>query len=668
LEEVFGMTVFDAALFPLAVGLVAIAVAVYIIRWVVKRDSGTPRMKEVSGYIVVGTGTYLKRQLKTIFLVIPWLAALLSYFFGWQTSLTFICGALLSLLAGHIGMNVAVRANVRAANAALKSSAATFRISFLGGAVTGLLVTGISMLGLYILRLIFSGPEDIQVLVGFGFGASLAALFAQIGGGIFTKSADIGADLVGKIEEEIPEDDPRNPAVVADLVGDNVGDCAGRGSDLFQTFSGDIVTGMVLGVFFVSKYGPNAVIFPFVLEAVGVVASMVGISVIRERKGLKHSIVLYLGLLATAIIGAAGLFFLSVFMMNDVSLFFAGGLGIVAMLLSIFVVLYYTGYTGKPVRQTAECSKGGPAINVLTGLSFGLQSPILPIIAVVVSIAAAYLVTGGSLYALIIANVSTDIIIAFIMASDTFGPITDNAAGIAEMSGVADETGDTLGSLDAVGNTMKAATKAYAMASGTYTSFAIFATYFAAAGIASIDVTTPYAIAALFIGVALPFPLASLTISATARGAFKMVDEVRRQFKEIVGLREGKATPDYAKCVDISTKFALRQMVLPGLLAIAVPIAVGFFFGSIPLGMLLVGATASSALLGFFFNNTGALLDNAKKLHELGHCGGKGSESHRASVVGDTIGDPLKDVAGPSVLIFMKLLGMTALLLLPALI
>src|SRR4030042_3097174 len=381
------MAIIDATLFPFGVGLVAIIVAIFIVRWILKKDSGTDRMKEVSGYIVVGTRAYLNRQLKTIFLAMPWLAALLSYFFGWQTSLTFIFGAFLSLLAGYIGMNVAVRANVRVTNAARKSSAATFRLSFLGGAVTGLLVTGISLLGLYILRLIFSGPNDLQVLVGFGFGASLAALFAQIGGGIFTKSADIGADLVGKLEEGIPEDDPRNPAVVADLVGDNVGDCAGRGSDLFQTFSDDIITGMILGVLFVHVYGPNAIIFPFVLEAVGVVASMIGISMIRERKRLSYSAVLYLGLLTTAIIGAAG-------------------------------------------------------------LSFGLQSPILPIVAVVASIVLAFWVSGGSAYALIVANIGTDIVIAFIMAADTFGPITDNAGGIAEMSGVSGEVGKKLESLD----------------------------------------------------------------------------------------------------------------------------------------------------------------------------------------------------------------------------
>src|SRR4030066_2278552 len=289
------MAIFDATLFPFGVGIVAIIVAIFIVRWILKKDSGTDRMKEVSGYIVVGTRAFLNRQLKTIFLAMPWLAALLSYFFGWQTSLTFIFGALLSLLAGYIGMNVAVRANVRVANAARKSSATTFRLSFLGGAVTGLFVAGISLLGLFVLRLVFS---DLQALVGFGFGASLAALFAQIGGGIFTKSADIGADLAGKLEEGIPEDDPRNPAVEADLVGDNVGDCAGRGSDLFQTFSDDIVTGMILGVLFVWKYGANAIIFPFLLEAGGVVASMIGIAIVRERKSVRHSTSLYIVLLS----------------------------------------------------------------------------------------------------------------------------------------------------------------------------------------------------------------------------------------------------------------------------------------------------------------------------------------------------------------------------------
>ena len=656
---------FDLFLIPLIVGLAAISAAAYIIRWILKQDTGSERIQKVGGYIIAGTRTYLNRQTKTILLVTPIFAVLMYVLYqDWRVSVVFFFGVVLSLVAGYIGMNVAVRTNMRAANASRSSSAKTFRLSFMGGAVTGLLVTGIALLGLYFLRLAFN---DLQVLVGFGFGASLAALFAQIGGGIFTKSADIGADLVGKIEMGIPEDDPRNPAVVADLVGDNVGDCAGRGSDLFQTFSDDIVTGMLLGVLFVWKYGPNAIAFPFVLEAIGVVASMIGISLVRERKGMSYSTSLYVGLITTAAIGAVGLFILSTVAMNDLTLFFAGAVGILAMLTSTFVALYYTGLYGKPVRKTAEVSRGGPAINVITGISFGLQSPILPVIAVVTSIVAAYIITGGSLYALVAANISTDIIIGFIMASDTFGPITDNAQGIAEMSGVADESGNTLDSLDAVGNTMKAATKAYAMASGTYTSFVIFATFFATAKITEISVANPYAIAAVFIGAALPFALASLTISATADGAFKMVDEVRRQFREIPGLREGTGEPEYSKCVDISTSYALRKMVLPAVLGIAIPVIIGLGFGIVALGMLLVGATASCAMIGFFFNNTGALLDNAKKVFETGLFGTKGSDGHKAAVVGDTVGDPLKDVAGPSVLIFMKLLGMTALLLLPAL-
>ena len=657
---------FDLFLIPLIVGVAAISTAAYIIRWILKHDAGPERMQQVGGYIIAGTRTYLNRQTKTILLVTPIFAVLMYFLYqDWRVSVVFFFGVVLSLAAGYIGMNVAVRTNMRASNASRKSSAETFRLSFLGGAVTGLLITGIALLGLYFLRLAFN---DLQVLVGFGFGASLAALFAQIGGGIFTKSADIGADLVGKIEMGIPEDDARNPAVVADLVGDNVGDCAGRGSDLFQTFSDDIVTGMLLGVLFVWKYGPNAIAFPFVLESIGVVASMIGISLVRERKGMSYSTSLYIGLITTAGIGAVGLFILSTVAMNDITLFFAGAVGILAMLTSTFVALYYTGLYGRPVRKTAEVSRGGPAINVITGISFGLQSPILPVTAVVVSIVAAYIITGGSLYALVAANISTDIIIGFIMASDTFGPITDNAQGIAEMSGVAEEGGgNTLDSLDAVGNTMKAATKAYAMASGTYTSFVIFATFFATASITSISVSNPYAIAAFFVGVSLPFALASLTISATADGAFKMVDEVRRQFKELPGLKEGKCDPEYSKCIDISTAFALKKMVLPAVLGIAIPVTVGLAFGIVSLGMLLVGATASCAMIGFFFNNTGALLDNAKKVFETGLFGTKGSDGHKAAVVGDTVGDPLKDVAGPSVLIFMKLLGMTALLLLPAL-
>lgn len=655
----------DPLLFAFAVGMIAILVASYITRWILKRDSGTARMQEVSRYIVIGTSAYIKRQLGTIILVIPWLALIILFLFNWTTSLAFVCGVLLSLLAGYVGMNVAVRTNVRTASAATRSPGATLRTGFLGGAVMGLAVPGISLVALFLLRVALN---DIPALVGFGFGASLAALFAQIGGGIYTKSADIGADLVGKIEMEIPEDDPRNPAVVADLVGDNVGDCAGRGSDLFQTFSDDIITGMLMGVLFISRYGPNGVVFPFILEAVGVLASMFGISLVRRWRRINATGSLVVGLMVTTVLSSIGLFFLSTLFLNDVSLFFAGLLGIAAVLVCVLGTLYYTGLERGPVHHVAESSQAGPAINVITGISTGLATPLFPMIAVLAAVVLSFMVTGQSLYGLVITNIGTDFAIAFIMASDTFGPITDNAAGIAEMSGVSGQASETLNSLDAVGNTMKAATKGYAMASGTVTSFLIFATYFATAKISVISLGSPYPIAALFLGVVLPLPLASLTIRATSDGAFKMVDEVRRQFKEIIGLKEGKVAPDYARCIDIATKNALSKMVLPGLIAIATPIAVGLLFGPTELGMMLIGATASAAMLGFFFNNTGALLDNAKKLVESGLYGGKKSDTHKATIIGDTVGDPLKDVAGPSVLIFMKLLGMTALLLLPVLI
>ena len=652
----------DPLLFVFAVGMIAILVASYITRWILKRDSGTARMQEVSRYIVIGTGAYIKRQLGTILLVIPPLALVILFLFNWTTSLAFVCGVLLSLLAGYVGMNVAVRANVRTASAATRSPGATLRTGFLGGAVMGLAVPGISLVALFLLRVALN---DISALVGFGFGASLAALFAQIGGGIFTKSADIGADLVGKVEMGIPEDDPRNPAVVADLVGDNVGDCAGRGSDLFQTFSDDIITGMLMGVLFISRYGPNGVLFPFMLEAVGVLASMFGISLVRRWKRINATGSLVVGLMVTAVLSSIGLFFLSTLFLNDVSLFFAGLFGVAAVLVCVLSTLYYTGLGRGPVHDVAEYSQAGPAINLITGISTGLATPLFPMIAVLVAVVVSFIVTGQSLYGLVITNIGTDFGIAFIMASDTFGPITDNAAGIAEMSGISGQASETLNSLDAVGNTMKAATKGYAMASGTVTSFLIFATYFAMANISVISLGSPYPIAALFLGVVLPLPLASLTIGATSDGAFKMVDEVRRQFKEIIGLKEGKVAPDYARCIDIATKNALSQMVLPGLISIATPIAVGLLFGPTALGMMLIGATASAAMLGFFFNNTGALLDNAKKLVESGLYGGKKSDTHKATIIGDTVGDPLKDVAGPSVLIFMKLLGMTALLLLP---
>ena len=652
----------DPAFFTLGVGALALAVVALLVRSILRQDTGTERMREVAGYISVGTSAYLKRQVRTIGLIVPWLAIALFFAFGWKTSVAFLCGVSLSLVAGYIGMSITTRANVRTASASMESTGKAMRIAFLGGAAMGLTVTALSLLGIFALKVTL---DDLQALVGFGFGGSLAAMFAQIGGGIYTKSADVGADLVGKVERHMPEDDPRNAAVIADLVGDNVGDCAGRGSDLFQSFSDDMVTGMILGSAFTWKYGPNAIMFPLVMQATGILASITGIALAREWKGLSHSKSLLLGLLTTAFLSAVGLYFISMSFLNDVAMFLAGASGIAATLVAIFVAMYYTGPGSRPVREIVKMSKGGAAMNIISGFSYGLQGSILPVLALMAAVVLSYIVSGYSLYAIVMANIGTDLMIGFIMSADTFGPIVDNAEGIARVSGVERDARKALESLDAVGNTMKASTKAYAMASGTITAFVIFATYFQAARIESFPLTDPLALALLFVGAALPFLFSSLTIGATATGAFKMVREVRRQFRETPGLKEGKATPDYARCVDIATRVALREMILPGLLAFGAPVVVGLAFGPEELGTLVIGAVSSAALLGFFFNNVGAAFDNAKKFVEATAWVEEDKARYRATVVGDTVGDPLKDVAGPSLLILMKLLGMTALLVLP---
>ncbi|MEM3041558.1 MAG: sodium/proton-translocating pyrophosphatase, partial [Nitrososphaerota archaeon] len=450
------------------------------------------------------------------------------------------------------------------------------------------------------------------------------------------------------------------------LVGDNVGDCAGRGSDLFQSFTGDIITGMILGVVFASKYGSGAVVFPLLLQAVGVLASIVGIYVIRKWHRWTVYATLNLGLSATAVLCGVGSYFLSTWFLGDVTIFYSTLSGLVAMIVALMVAQYYTGANSRPVRKMAEASRRGAAINIITGMAYGLQSPFIPIIAILGAVTFSFVISGFSLYAIVAANIGTDLMTGFIMSSDTFGPIVDNANGIAEMAGDHGLT-DALGLLDAVGNTMKASTKAYAMASGTVTAFVIFATFFQVSGIRGLNVTDPFDLAAFIVGATLPYLASSFTIGSTAKTALLMVDEVRRQFREIPGLLEGKTEPDYAKCVDISTKNALREMTIPGLMAIAAPALTGFLFGKEELGALLIGVTTSAAILAPFFNNVGAAFDNAKAIIEKGLSDAEGTEAYKAAVIGDTVGDSLKDVAGPSILIFMKLTGMTALLLAPIL-
>jgi len=656
-----------------AVGMLIVAYLAWSIR---KKEAGTPRMREIAKYIQEGANAFLKRQYKTIIYFIIALAVPIYYFLGWQTTLAFIYGAVMSLIAAYIGMNVAVLANVRTANAARKSPAKALTLAFRGGAVMGLSVVSLSLIGISTLYYAYGG--DPELIVGFGFGASLAALFAQLGGGIYTKAADIGADLVGKIEAGIPEDDPRNPAVIADQVGDNVGDCAGRGADLFESFSDNIICAMILSILFIGS-GKYAVLFPLLTQAIGVIATIIGVFLVRGWKSVSPITSFNIGLFTTGIICAAGFYVASTQLLNSLNIFYSALAGLIASLVVGAVAQYYTGTGQKPVRKIAESSQRGAAINIIVGLAYGLQSTFFPVITIAAVISFSYFITGGGIqgfYGVAAATLGILSTTGIIMSSDTFGPITDNADGIAEMSGIKDEVGESLEALDAMGNTTKALTKAYAMACAGLSAVVIFVTYLKISGLLSIgssvlpviNVADPKVLVSLFIGGVLPFLFSALAIGATGKTAFLMVDEVRRQFREIKGLLEGKAKPDYARCVDISTKNALKEMFFPTLLAILFPIGIGLLFGRESLGALLLGQTLSVISLAPFFINVGGAWDNAKKFVEAGHFGGKGTETHAAAVVGDTVGDPLKDVAGPSLHIFTKLINMTALVFAPVII
>jgi len=639
-------------------GVVSITTAVLLFLNLRKAKTRNARMAEIADAIATGVGAYLSRQLKSILLLTPFLAVVMWYWLGLPIAATFVLGVLTSLATAYLGMNAAVRANVKTAGDASESATKAFHTAVFGGAVMGFSVTGFSLVVLSFLYWILRDPD---LLVGFGFGASLAALFAQIGGGIFTKSADVGADLVGKIEQNIPEDDPRNPAVIADQVGDNVGDCAGRGSDLFQTFSDDIVTGMLVALVYAPQYGPLVIFLPLLLQSVGILASLIGVFSIKRFTKRQPESAFNMGMAVAMLLATVGSLVLCYYLLHDLSIWWGVFLGILVTLVASISTRYYAGSGSRTVKSIADASGRGVALTVITGLAYGLQSPLASVLMILVAVPLAYRLSGNSLLAIVGVNIGTDLLIGYIMTADAYGPIMDNASGIAEMSGAEQRVVRSLSSLDTVGNTMKATTKAYAMSSGTVTAFVLFATFFRLVRLESFDVSGPFSVVFLFLGIALPYLIAYLTIGAVARTAMQMVDEVRRQFATIKGLLEGTGKPDYAACVDIATKNALREMILPGLISIFVPVIVGLVFGAAALGPFLIGAVTSAAMLGPFFNNTGTAWDNAKKIME--EHGQKGSPAHQAAVAADTIGDPLKDVAGPSLLIFMKLIGMAALLI-----
>ncbi len=666
-------------------GLVVIA-GLYL--WLQKQDTGTERMKEVAHFIQIGANAFLHREFITIAPFVVILAGVLFVVMPegkWQIAVGVITGAAFSLLAIYIGMNAAVRANVRTTSAARTSAGRALTVAFRGGSIMGLCIVTLNMLGIMLLIWLFGvspdDPEGISLLVGFGFGASLSALFAQLGGGIYTKAADIGADLVGKVEAGIPEDDPRNPAVIADLVGDNVGDCAGRGADLFESGADNVITTMIVAMspIFMAKYGWAGVMFPLVARAIGVIATVVGVFLVQGRNNKSPTQAVNVGLLGTSVTCLIFFYAVARWMMHDMGLFWAQVLGMIGVFAIVFVVQYYTGPHGKPVRETARYAQGGPALGILQGFSYGMESTVWGSYILGAIVLLSYFIGGGGLvgiYYVAAATMGIKEMKGIIMAGDTFGPIADNAAGISEMAGLGEETRKAGDALDAVGNVTKALAKGYAMGAATMGSIVIlFAYLFELARLQGLQVTNindlmvnmvnPASVTALFCGVAMPYLFSALTLRAVNDGAFKLIDEVRRQFREIPGLMEGKALPDYARCVDITTLNALRKMVAPTIVSLVIPIIMGLLLGPWALAAYLLGVKTSSSALSKSMFNAGGTLDNAKKLVEEGLYGGKGSKTHASAVIGDTFGDPLKDTAGPSLHILVKLQNIMSITLLP---
>jgi K(+)-stimulated pyrophosphate-energized sodium pump len=654
-------------------GLISLFSAGLLASRVLRKDAGDKKMKEIAKAIQEGAMAYLKRQYLTIAVVAVVLAIVIGLALGWNLAISFAVGAIASGIAGFIGMNVSVRANVRTAAAAKKSLKNALTVAFRGGAVTGLAVVGLSMLGVSIMYIIF---QDINLVIGFGFGASLISLFARVGGGIYTKAADVGADIVGKVEAGIPEDDPRNPATIADNVGDNVGDCAGMGADLFETYAVTLLAAMLIGSNINGGFDSKEVIFPLALGSVAILASIIAVFFVRLGKKKNIMNALYKGVAASAVISAVAFFGIVTWMFDgDLTYFWVALIGIVITVLMFVFTEYYTSTAHRPVKAIAEASNTGAGTNVISGLSFGMESTILPVITIIVGILLAFFLAGGAeglsgLYGIAVAAIAMLGTTGMIVALDSYGPITDNAGGIAEMSEQPAKVREITDELDAVGNTTKAVTKGYAIGSAALGALALFADYYtkmqeqAGEGVhIDLAINNPVILVGLLIGGLLPFAFTSVTMRAVSKAAMGVVTEVRRQFKEIPGILKGKAKPDYAKCVDIVTSAALKEMIVPGAMAIVVPILVGWLLGSAALAGLLIGIIVVGLMLAMTLNNAGGAWDNAKKLIESdGLYGGKGSEAHKAAVVGDTVGDPTKDTSGPGLNALIKVVNMVAIL------
>ena len=648
----------------IVISLVALAYAGYLSLKILKVEPGSEKMQQIAAAIKEGAMAYMARQYKTIAIFAVIITVILALLFPWQVAAGFVLGALLSAASGYIGMNISVRANVRTAHIAKNGLAQALDLAFKGGSVTGMAVVGLALLAVSISYTLFH--KNPSLLVGLGFGASLISLFARVGGGIYTKAADVGADLVGKVEAGIPEDDPRNPATIADNVGDNVGDCAGMGADLYETYVVTLLAAMLLALLpAVSSIYKQAVELPLMLGSVAIVASIIGTFFVRLGKSQNIMNALYKGLVASGIISALGFLAVIIYTQNPLNLFFATLVGLVVTLLINIITEYYTSTKYKPVQKIAEASVTGAGTNLISGLAFGMQSTILPVIVICAGILTAYGLAG--IYGIAIAAVAMLSLTGVIIALDSYGPITDNAGGIAEMSGLDEKVRETTDALDAVGNTTKAVTKGYAIGSAALAALALLAAFVKEIEAAKITflITDPVVLVGLFIGALLPFAFSSICMTAVGSAAHKIVIEVRRQFKEIKGLMQGKAKPEYGKCVDIVTKAALHSMIIPAIIAVVTPLAVGLLLGLKALGGLLIGVILSGLLLALFMSNTGAAWDNAKKYIEKGNFDGKGSAAHKAAVIGDTVGDPFKDTAGPALNALIKVINTLAIVFAP---